>query len=158
MRYLALLCVFVASSASAQTTGGQKSADVARWIVAGVAVAADAVECRHATDHRTRCYATLSIRQGVAQAASIGLAHAFPRLRPCAPSCGLDSPDNDIPSRHMATTASTFPLPSAGLGPRVVVAMTGTVLVGILSGKATKHDAVGVLTGAAVGYAASFIR
>ncbi len=161
LRIVALLAAFggvqSAVPASAQTTGEQKAADVARWIVAGVAIAADASECPH-SDNQKRCWITLAVRQGVVQGASIGIAAAFPRLRPCAPACGIDSPNNDVPSRHTAMTAATFPLPRDGVGYRFVVAASATTLVGILSGMATKHDLLGVATGAAVGYVASFIR
>ncbi len=151
-----LICILLfAARLSAQTTGEQKAADIARWIVAGAAIAVDASECAHAG---TRCWVTLGIRQGVVQGASFGIAKAFPRLRPCSPSCGIDSPNNDIPSRHTAATAATFPPFNAYGSSRLVVAVSATTLVAALSMKATKHDLIGVATGAALGWATSHIR
>lgn len=155
---LSILMLLACSNlAAAQTTGEQRAADWARWGVAAVAIAADAAECPHSTA-KTRCWVTLGVRQGVVQGASWGLSKAFPRMRPCAPACGIDNPDNDIPSRHTAAVAATLPPLSQGVGARFVVAVSATTLVAILSKKATKHDTIGVLTGAAVGFVTSYIR
>lgn len=158
-RFVISIAMLLACSnlVTAQTTTEQRAADWARWGVAAVAIAADAAECPHSTA-KTRCWVTLGVRQGVIQGASIGLAKWFPRLRPCAPNCGIDNPLDDVPSRHTGATAATLPPLSQGVGARFVVAVSATTLVAILSKKATKHDTIGVLTGAAVGYAASFIR
>ncbi len=155
MKSLVLALCLIATSASAQTTGEQKAADIASWVVMGAAVAVDASQCPHA-EQQTRCWVTLGIRQGTMQGASIVIARLFPRQRPCAPSCGIDSNDSDVPSRHVGTTAATFP--GLHAGPRLVVAASATTVVALLRGKANKHDLLGVASGAAVGWACSFIR
>lgn len=152
------LLLLTASTVQAQTTREEKAADIARWVIAGAAIVVDAAECPHA-DRQTRCWVTLGIRQGTVQGASMLIAHWFPRPRPCEPfNCGIDNPNNDVPSRHTAATAATFPALSEGFGPRLVVAASATTLVAFLSGKATKHDLVGVASGAALGWAVSHIR
>jgi len=153
-RTLILLLVFSAR-VYAQTTGEQKAADWARWIVAGAAIAVDASDCAHAG---ARCWVTLGIRQGAVQGGSMLIAHAWPRTRPCAPMCGIDALNNDIPSRHTASVAATFPSFNAYNSSRFLVAASATTLVAALSMKATKHDLAGVASGALLGWAVSHIR
>ncbi len=141
---------------SAQTTGEQKAADIASWAVMGWAVASDVAECRHELQP-THCYVLAGVRNGTVAGASWAIKQLVHSPRPCAPlDCGSDAPYSNVPSGHTAFTAAT--MHSFEGGPRLVVSASATVLVGALRGRANKHDLVGVASGAAVGWAASFIR
>ncbi len=141
---------------NAQTAGEQKAADIASWAVMGWAVASDVAECRHELQP-TRCYVLAGVRNGTVAGASWAIKQLVHSPRPCAPlDCGSDAPYSNIPSGHTAFTAAT--MHGFDGGPRLVVSASATVLVGALRGKANKHDLVGVASGAAVGWAASFIR
>ncbi len=154
---LLLVLMFCAGPAFAQTTGEQKAADIASWAVWGVATAVDVAECRFDVRDK-RCYVMAGVRNGVVAGATYGLKKAIRSPRPCRPHCGTDDPYSNVPSGHVAFTAATLPRMSDGVGPRFVVAASATVIVGALRMKANKHDLVGVASGAAVGWAASFIR
>jgi membrane-associated phospholipid phosphatase len=85
------------------------------------------------------------------------LKDAFPRARPCAPTCGIDSAYSDFPSGHTAFAFSTLGHPTEEQGDYLVKLGSG-ILTGILRGEANKHDLLGVVSGAAIGFGTSRLR
>ncbi len=150
--------LLVPAPSFAQATTGQKVSDVARWATLVVSELPEVNDCVHSA-HKVRCWSTLAARQGAVQGGSLAIAHWYPQSRPCEPSaCFWDVSGNGMPSRHMATVASTFGPPSDGVGPRLVIAASATALTALFTGQAKAHTAGQMVAGAALGYAASYIR
>lgn len=121
-------------------------ADIASYATVGFNIWLDTkASCIDAVDKKRGCL-TEAARLGSTWIAVAVIKHFFPRDRPCAPSCGIDPINEDVPSGHTA-----FAMQAAMQGPRLSVTIPLAVSSGGLRLAAGKHDWVGVLTGALVG-------
>jgi len=152
---LALVSVMAAGSAEAQQTRGQRVADVASYVTLGLNIAIDAQQSWVAPDRGHRLV-MMGVRLATTGVLVNVLKTAFPRSRPCAPSCGIDNPLADFPSGHTAFAFQALGHPTeedAYLAKLGIAALTGGLRMA-----ANKHDLLGVLGGAAVGFGTSRLR
>ncbi len=162
----ALICVLLlglSASAGAQplpvdrwtaplpTSDGQRIADVASWVTVATIVALDA-QASWREEHRGRAFALQGARLGITSVAALVVKRLVRRTRPCAPACGMDTPDASFFSGH---TAIAF---TAIGGPRLSISLPLAVGSGGLRIAANKHWLTDVLVGAGVGAAISRIR
>lgn len=144
-----LLIVLVLSSSTAEAQ--QKAADISSYVSLGVLFGLD-TKASFDCPNRVHCFKMQAIREGV----TIGISEAVKRIvrrkRPCAPSCGIDNPDFDVPSEHTALAFSVIG------GPSVSISIPLGVATGVGRRIANKHDWIGVLTGAGLGLVTSRIR
>jgi hypothetical protein len=120
-------------------------ADIASYATVGLNVWLDTkASCLEAVDRKRGCLTEVA-RLGTTWVAVALLKHVFPRDRPCAPSCGIDPVNEDVPSGHTAFSVAAME------GPRLAVTIPLAVSSGGLRLAAGKHDWIGVLTGAGVG-------
>jgi len=129
----------------------RKVADLASYATVGIPLALDAYSAWKG-DNRKHDLFLMGARLGVvaiAGAIAKGDAH---RLRPCAPSCGIDQPNTSFFSLHTAFAFSTLG------GPRLRIALPLAAGTGGLRIAAGKHWLTDVLAGAAVGTLAANIR
>lgn len=153
---LLTVCLLTPTTVHAQALHNETArhvADIASYATVGLNIALDVKgSCWDAVDRKRGCAMT-GARIGTTWLAVALLKKAFPRDRPCAPECGIDSPDSDFPSGH---TAFAF---EAVEGSRFAVSIPLAVGSGGLRLAAGKHDLIGVISGAIVGsLAGHFLR
>ena len=153
---LTLLLSLLATSTFAQaapTKTERRIFDVASYATLGVNVALEIKDSWDAPDRGTQLAYT-GIRLGLTGVAVAAVKHYFPSKRPCAPDCGVDSPDSDIPSGHMA-----FAVQAIGSGGKhLAITIPLAASTGWFRILANKHDLLGVAIGAGVGAATWQIR
>ena len=162
MKSLLLAFLLIASPALAQlpTEGERKIADYASYGTVAVSLALD-VKYAWDSPRRGHDFAFMALRDGVTYGGAELIKKLTHRERPCVhlpELCGVDPPDADVPSLHTAWPFSTLNLMAPRDTRRIAVSLTLGSVTGLLRNGAGKHDAVGVLTGAALGFATSFIR
>lgn len=158
-----LLAVLLPASVAAQgtafdrltpafpTQGERKAADIASYVTLGAAFALDFKASWDAPD-RSHALQMQAARTFGTWAFSSVVKGLVLRHRPCAPDCGVDSPDSSFYSMHTAFAFSTLG------GPRLAVALPLSVGTGGLRVAAGKHWLSDTIIGAAAGWAASRIR
>lgn len=148
-----LLAVMLPSMAAAQDY--KKASDIASWVTLGTAVALDAHATIGKCDGQDECYhaiVTTGLRVGITLGATALVKHFVQKDRPCAPACGIDSPDSSFFSGHTALAFSTVG------GPRLAFSLPLAIGTGGLRVAAGKHYWEDVLVGAGVGLLTSRIR
>lgn len=133
------------------TANERKVADIASW---GTVLADVALDAKASWDapNRGRAFAMQGIRTVVTIGIDYGVKSLVGRQRPCAPSCGFDSPNSSFYSMHTALAFSTLG------GPRLAFALPLAIGTGGLRIAAGKHYLTDVLVGAAAGALTSRIR
>lgn len=139
------------------TAAERHAADLASWVTVGLAVAGDVVgtwqgHCRDTWDHCEVALVKSGLRYGVNIGATQLVKHLVHRDRPCAPSCGVDAPDQSFFSGHTAIAFSTVG------GARLAFSVPLAIGTGGLRVAAGKHWASDTVVGALVGLATSRIR
>lgn len=157
---LALALLLSAAPAEAQSTAldrltpplptptERSIADLASWGTVAAALALDTKASWDQADRR-RAFEREGLRLGLTYTVAEIVKLAVHRDRPCAPSCGIDSPTSSFYSLHTAFGFSTLG------GPRLAVSLPLAISTGGLRIAAGKHYLTDVLVGAAAGALAS---
>lgn len=167
---IAALIALMATTASAQSTSFDNLtppapnktvrtiADIGSYVPVATALALD-FRSAWQGDNRFHDTALFGARVGtVVVAATIAksLAH---RLRPCAPSCGVDAADTSFFSMHTALAFSTLRFPGdVAPGPRIAISLPLAIGTGAGRVIGGKHYLTDVLFGSLVGTIGSRIR
>ena len=141
-------------SAQAQQTTGQKVADVASYGTWAAAIVVDVA----GGPHTPTAFVTAGARYGATALAVAVVKHYFPSNRPCAPQCGVDAPDSNIPSGHTAFAVAAIDW-NGQRGARslsIQLALAGGTAAGRWLG--FKHDWKGLVAGTVVGLVTGQIR
>ncbi len=126
------------------TETGRKIADVASYVTIAALEGLELKTCLSSAD-RARCGELAGVRNGLAYGSAYLTKKIVRRDRPCAPACGVDSPDSSFFSAH---TALAF---TALGGSRLQVTLPLAIGTGALRIGANKHWLTDVITGALVG-------
>lgn len=141
-------------NAQAQQTGAQKVADVASYGTWAAAIVVDVTQGPHTKE----AFATAGVRYGATALAVAAVKHYFPSKRPCAPACGVDNPDSNIPSGHVAFTVAAIDWNGKRGAKRLGIQLALAGGTGAGRWLAFKHDWKGLVAGAIVGGLTGQIR
>jgi membrane-associated phospholipid phosphatase len=130
------------------TTSEQRVADLASWATVLTALTLDGLD----TPRSRGPLLKTGLRVGLAIGTTQIVKQLVHRHRPCAPVCGIDSPDSSFFSMHTTLAFSTLG------GPRLAFAIPLAVGTGTGRVLANKHWLTDTLVGAGVGAALSRIR
>lgn len=157
MKVFVLLFVLFALPCAAEewtpalpTHTGQKIADVASYGTLGAGLALETWDAFHCAD-KTSCVLGEVFKIGVTVAATFGVKQSVKRMRPCAPACGIDSPDSSFPSGHAALAGQTVEGKRYGLK---------AILAGTTAGlrlAANKHHISDVVAGFGIGFTTTLV-
>lgn len=134
------------------TQAERNVADIGSYATVAVPMALDALSCRDSAD-KQKCFGMMAVRDATTFVVAQLLKRAFHQSRPCAPSCGIDNPNEGMPSMHMAFVVSA-------LGGNKSAALNYSMILGTTAGRyaSNKHDKWQILAGVGLGALTSRIR